>query len=202
MSAKPLLIIISGPSGSGKGTLCNRLRQALPDLMYSVSVTTRPSRPGEIHGVDYFFITEADFLKQLQAGEFLEWAEVYGNYYGTPRRPVETWLREGKDVLLELDIQGAQQVRKIFPQALLIFITPPSLEELGVRITKRGTDTEETIRKRLKFAPAEIQAAKDYNYVVVNDREERALAELLSIIEKEKERLNAERGDRHGTAEP
>lgn len=170
--------------------------------MYSVSVTTRPSRPGEINGVDYFFITEADFLKQLQAGEFLEWAEVYGNYYGTPRRPVETWLQEGKDVLLELDIQGAQQVKKIFPQALLIFITPPSLEELGVRITKRGTDTEETIRKRLEFAPAEIQAAKDYNYVVVNDREERALAELLSIIEKEKERLNAERGDRHGTAEP
>jgi len=170
--------------------------------MYSISATTRPSRPGEINGVDYFFVSEADFRNQLRAGEFLEWAEVYGNYYGTPRRPVKAWLQEGKDVLLELDIQGAQQVKKFFPQALLIFVKPPSLEELGARIVKRGTDSAETIRKRLEYVHEELQAAKNYDYVVINDQEERALAELLDIIKKEKERLNSTRGDSCATAQP
>lgn len=190
MTPKPLLIVLSGPSGSGKGTLCQALRKVLPDLKYSVSVTTRPPREGEISGVDYFFVSRAKFLKQLNAGEFLEWAEVYGNYYATLRGPIETWLQEGKDVLLELDIQGALKVKKLFPFTLLIFVVPPSLEELGTRIMKRGTDSEETIRKRLSFAKEELKAAESYDYVIVNDQQEYALAELLKIIAKEKARLN------------
>ncbi|HHW41494.1 MAG TPA: guanylate kinase [Syntrophomonadaceae bacterium] len=188
MTAKPLLIVVSGPSGSGKGTLCTLLRQRLPDLAYSVSVTTRPPRPGERNGVDYFFVSTDEFLDKIKAGEFLEWARVYDNYYGTPISYVKDSLQYGKDVLLELDIQGANQVKKLFPDAVLIFIRPPSLEELGARITKRGTDSQEAIRKRLSSANQELQAASGYDYVVVNDRQERALEEMMEIIRKEKAR--------------
>lgn len=189
MGQKPLLLVVSGPSGSGKGTLCRALKEALPELKYSVSVTTRPPRRGEVHGVDYFFVSKEDFLRRLEAGEFLEWAEVYGNYYGTPRATVERWLEEGNDVLLELDVQGALKVKELFPQAVLVFIAPPSLEELGTRIAKRGTESEEDMRKRLSSAGLELEAAKHYDYVIVNDEAERALKELLEIIAREKEKL-------------
>ncbi len=188
MTAKPLLIVVSGPSGSGKGTLCTLLRQRLPDLAYSVSVTTRPPRPGERNGVDYFFVSTDEFLDKIKRGEFLEWAKVYDNYYGTPISYVKDSLQYGKDVLLELDIQGANQVKKLFPDAVLIFIRPPSLEELGARITKRGTDSQEAIRKRLSSANQELKAASDYDYVVVNDQQERALEEMMEIIRQEKAR--------------
>lgn len=189
MSAKPLIIVVSGPSGSGKGTLCKMLQRAMPDLVLSISVTTRPPRSGEVNGVDYFFVSTEEFKKMLQDGELIEWAEVYENCYGTPRSFLESNLKAGKDVLLELDIQGAQNIKKIYPQAILIFIKPPSLEELGERIIKRGTDSEETIRKRMSFAQKEIQASENYDYVIVNDEQERALAEIVEIIQKEKKRL-------------
>lgn len=182
MTAKPLLIVVSGPSGSGKGTLCAMLRQALPNLAYSISVTTRQPRPGEQNGVDYFFVSDGEFQAMIDQGEFLEWAEVYGHRYGTARSAVERSLQSGRDVLLEIDIQGAQNVRRMFPQALLIFIKPPSLQELGARIAHRGTETEETLRVRMNCVPSELQAAKSYDYVVVNDKPEYALAELLKII--------------------
>lgn len=186
MTVQSLLIVISGPSGSGKGTLCEMLRKALPDLSYSISVTTRPPRSNEKDGVDYFFVSEGEFKRLMQKGEFLEWAEVYGHYYGTPRFAVEAALRSGKDVLLEIDIQGALKVKEIFPRALLIFIKPPSFEELSNRITRRGTDDAASIGRRLNCAWQELQAAERYDYVVQNDHKERAFAELLEIIKKEK----------------
>jgi len=140
--------------------------------------------------VDYFFVSTDEFFKKMKAGEFLEWAKVYDNYYGTPISYVKNSLQSGKDVLLELDIQGAKQVKKFFPGAVLIFIRPPSLEELGARITKRGTDSEEVIRKRMNSANAELQAAADYDYVVVNDRPERALEEIMEKIRQEKARMS------------
>lgn len=186
MSAQPILIVVSGPSGSGKGTLCQMLRKELPDLVYSISLTTRHPRPNEKNGVDYIFVSREEFQKHIDAGDFLEWAEVYGNYYGTLRSTVEENLRAGKDVLLELDIQGGQQVKRIFPDAVLIFIMPPSLDELSKRIIGRGTDDAATINMRLSCAPNELLAAKNYDYVVYNDVVERAVQELLNIIRREK----------------
>ncbi len=155
-------------------------------------MTTRPPRPGEKDGVDYFFVSTEEFLNKVASGEFLEWAKVYDNYYGTPLTYVKSRLQEGKDVLLEIDIQGARQVKKLFPDAVLIFIAPPSFEELGARITKRGTDSEEEIKKRLNSAKEELQAACEYDYVVVNDRQERAVEEVIEIINKEKARRSSQ----------
>jgi len=202
LDGKPLLIVISGPSGSGKGTLCKALRQVFPDLAYSVSVTTRPPRPGEVDGVDYIFVTPSEFQRRLQEGKFLEWAQVYENYYGTPKEPVEKWLEEGRDVLLELDVQGALQVRKLYPEALLIFIAPPSIEELRARIAKRGTDTKEVIKKRLSCAKEEIKAAANYDYIVVNEHQEEALKKLVEIISMEKKRRRNEEGSGRATTQP
>jgi len=162
------------------------LRKELPDLVYSISLTTRHPRPNEKNGVDYIFVSRDEFQKHIAAGDFLEWAEVYGNYYGTLRSTVEENLKAGKDVLLELDIQGGQQVKKIYPDAVLIFIMPPSLDELSKRIIGRGTDDAATINIRLSCAPDELLAAKKYDYVVYNDVVERAVQELLTIIKREK----------------
>jgi guanylate kinase len=182
VAAKPLLIVVSGPSGSGKGTLCTMLRQALPNLAYSVSATTRQPRPGERNGVDYFFISDAEFQQLIDRGEFLEWAEVYGHRYGTARPAVEGQLQAGRDMLLEIDVQGALNVRKSFPDALLIFIQPPSLQELGTRIAHRGTESAQDLKVRMDCVLSELQAAEQYDHVVLNDKPEYALAELLEII--------------------
>jgi guanylate kinase len=190
LSAQPLLIVVSGPSGSGKGTLCNMLRAALPQIYYSISMTTRPARNGETDGVEYYFVSSDEFLERLKAEEFLEWAQVYDHYYGSLRQPVEEALQSGRDVLMELDIQGAQQVKKAFPQAVLIFIVPPSLEELDSRINRRGKDSAETIRKRMNSAPAELKAAQLYNYTVVNDEMRCVLDDFLGIIKREKANLS------------
>lgn len=190
MTAQPLLIVVSGPSGSGKGTLCNMLRAALPQIYYSISMTTRPARNGETDGVEYYFVSSDEFLERLKAEEFLEWAQVYDHYYGSLRQPVEEALQSGRDVLMELDIQGAQQVKKAFPQAVLIFIVPPSLEELDSRINRRGKDSAETIRKRMNSAPAELKAAQLYNYTVVNDEMRCVLNDFLGIIKREKANLS------------
>lgn len=186
MDQVPLLIVVSGPSGTGKGVIRHQLLDQLPDVVYSVSCTTRNPRPGEQNGKDYFFLTKEEFLKLKQAGEFLEAAEVYGDYYGTPRRQVEQALREGKDVLLEIDTEGARQVRAIYPDGVFIFIAPPSLQELRNRILKRGTEPEEVMERRLMLAKSELERMREYDYVVVNNEVHQAVATIKAIITAEK----------------
>ena len=188
LSKKPkgLLIVISAPSGTGKTTLTRMLLEEFPHMEFSVSFTTRPPRPGEVNGKDYWFVSKEEFLKRIEEGDFLEWAEVYGNLYGTSKSQVLKALNEGKDVLLDIDPQGALQVKENFPDAVLIFILPPSLKELERRLRKRGTDSEEVIEKRLKIAREEIRRAPLYDYIVVNDSLEVAYGRLKSIITAEK----------------
>ena len=192
---KGLLIVISAPSGTGKSTLCHMLLKAFPDMEFSVSYTTRKPRSGEINGKDYFFVDRETFEKMIEEGDFLEWAEVYGNLYGTSKSQVTKALEAGKDILLDIDTQGALQVKKNFPEAVLIFILPPSLIELERRLRSRGTDNEETIEKRLRIAKGEIEKAFHYDYLVVNDVLEVAFEKLRSIITAEKcrtERLKSQ----------
>jgi guanylate kinase len=150
----------------------------------SVSATTRPARPGERHGIDYLFISRTEFASMRESGDFLEWAEVYGNFYGTPRGPIEQALANGRDVLAELDIQGAQSVKRAKPDAVLIFIEPPSFEDLVLRLRGRGTDDPETISKRVRAAYHEVKNKGQYDYIVVNDRVDDAVEQLVRILEQ------------------
>ncbi|MGI6553266.1 MAG: guanylate kinase [Clostridia bacterium] len=186
MEGTGLLLVLSGPSGAGKGTLCRALMKEMPQLSYSISATTRPPRPGETHGKDYYFVSRQSFQEMLAAGEFLEWAEVYNNYYGTPKKAVLEALSAGKDLILEIDIQGALQVKSIYPQAVFIFILPPSFQELEKRIIHRGKDSEEAIRHRLSCVEDELHYIREYDYVVVNDQIPLALEKLKAIIIAEK----------------
>ena len=190
--AKPqgLLLVVSGPSGAGKGTICSLLREQLPELGYSVSVTTRQPRVGEVDGVNYFFKTVDEAREMIAKGELLEYAEVYGNYYGTPRQYVMEQLEAGRDVLLEIDIQGALQVKKHFPEGVFVFIVPPSLDELSARIYKRGTDSEEIIKRRLAAAATELSYARKYDYIIVNDVAEKAMRKVLTIMEAERYKVD------------
>lgn len=184
-----VLLVVSGPSGAGKGTICGMLREHLPDLGYSVSVTTRKPRTGEVDGVNYFFKTVDEVKEMIANDEFLEYAEVYGNYYGTPRKYVMGQLNAGKDVLLEIDIQGALQVKEHFPDGVFVFITPPSLDELCARIYKRGTDSEEVIKRRMASAADELTYASKYDYIIVNDIAEKATKKVLTLMEAERYRV-------------
>lgn len=186
---KGVLLVVSGPSGAGKGTICQMLREKLPDLGYSVSVTTRQPRTGEVDGVNYFFKTVDQVKEMIAAGELLEYAEVYGNYYGTPRKYVMDLLESGKDVLLEIDIQGALQIKQRFPEGVFVFIVPPSLDELSTRIYKRGTDSEEAIKRRMASAASELTYAAEYDYIIVNDIAEKAAGKVLTIMEAERYRV-------------
>jgi len=172
------LTVLSGPSGVGKGTLVARLRQRHPHLWLSVSATTRPPRTGEQEGEHYFFLEPAAFEALASGGGLLEWAEFAGNRYGTPRRPVEEQLAAGRPVLLEIELEGARQLRRTFPEALQLFVAPPSLPELERRIRGRASDSEEAIGRRLARAQVELAAAAEFDGVVVNADLERALAEL------------------------
>jgi guanylate kinase len=163
------LFILSGPSGVGKTTLREALQEKLPHLHFSVSWTTRQKRPGETGGQDYRFVSLKQFEQKIEAGGFLEWARVHDAYYGTPLTPVQRWLRKGKDVLLDIDIQGARKVKKKIPQGVAIFILPPSRQELKKRLLDRKTDSLETIRVRLKNAEKELQAVKHFDYAVINE---------------------------------
>jgi guanylate kinase len=177
-----LLIVISGPSGVGKDTILRRLFQLAPELKYSVSYTARPPRPGEIDGQSYTFVTEDEFKRLIEAKEFLEWAQVYDQYYGTSRKRVEDALARGEDIILKIDVQGAAFVKKRKPDALFIFITPPSTEELLQRLTGRNTESPAALERRQREALVELGLAKDYEHVVCNRDVEESAREILAMI--------------------
>lgn len=176
------LIVMTGPSGVGKGTLVRALLQRHPELYLSVSVTTRIPRPGEVEGKNYYFVTRSQFERMVQEGELLEWAEFAGNYYGTPRQPVLKQIQMGRWVLLEIELEGARQIYETFPEALRIFILPPSLEELECRLRGRGQDPETAIARRLKRAEEEIASAREFDLQIVNDDFEQALEQLEAAL--------------------
>lgn len=175
--------MIAGPSGVGKGTIVRRLVQRLPRLRVSVSATTRPPRPAERDGVDYRFVSEAEFSRLIAEGELLEWAEVFGHRYGTPAAPVREALARGEDVVLEIDVQGAFQVRERDPSAVLVLIEPPSMTELERRLRERGTEDEARLTERLATAERELAQRDAFDHVVVNDDLERAVDQLVAIIQ-------------------
>lgn len=176
------LIVITGPSGVGKGTLLRSLLMRQSQLHLSISATTRSPRPGETDGKNYYFIDRQRFAEMVAAGDLLEWAEFAGNCYGTPRGPVEELLARGKSVVLEIELEGARQVRKTFPEALQIFIVPPSMEELEQRLRGRDLDSEEAISRRLQRAREEIAAASEFDVQIVNDDLELALEEIEAVL--------------------
>ena len=181
-----LLIVLSGPSGVGKGTVRDALFEMEGhDLVYSVSMTTRPPRAGEVNGRDYFFVTREEFEANIRAGKMLEYAEFVDNYYGTPLDNVMNNLSAGREVVLEIEVQGAEQVRKKMPDAVFIFIAPPSLDALYKRLRARGTEPEEVIQQRIEKAKREINLAYKYDYIVVNDTVENAADKILAIIRSE-----------------
>ena len=182
-----ILLVLSGPSGTGKGTVCAMVRDHLGDsVCYSISATTRQPRPGEVHGREYFFFSKEEFAALREQDGLLEWAQVYDNFYGTPRKFVEEVLASGKDCILEIDPQGAMQVRSATDEAVLVFIAPPSLEELRSRLTGRGTESEEEVEKRLGCAAAELAYQDKYDYIIVNDDVEKAAMKMEAILLAEK----------------
>jgi guanylate kinase len=178
------LIIVSGPSGAGKGTLVKGLVARVPDVWVSVSATTRAPRPGEVEGRDYFFLTSDEFEKRAEAGEFLEHATVHGNRYGTLRGPVMRRIAEGMQVILEIDVQGAEQVKGSMPEAALVFIVAPDREELRRRIVGRGAETPAEVARRMRTADRELTLVGSYDYVVINDDVSRATDELVGIVDE------------------
>jgi guanylate kinase len=182
------LVVVSSPSGGGKGTLIRRVLKEVPNLGYSVSYTTRQARPGEADGRDYFFVTPETFMAMERAGEFLEWAHVHGNLYGTARTEVERELTEGRDIILEIDVQGAESVNAQVKNAVSIFILPPSFDVLCARLTARGSERPDDLTLRLRNARGEVEHYREFDYVVINDEVERAAGQLASIIYAERAR--------------
>ncbi|MFL0249915.1 guanylate kinase [Clostridium neuense] len=186
---KGLLIVISGPSGAGKGTICKALLEK-QDLWISVSATTRKPRKGEIDGKSYFFLDVDEFKDRIENDGFLEYAEVYGNYYGTPKASVNEKINNGEDVILEIDIQGALKVKENYPEGVFIFILPPSMDELKKRIIGRGSETPESLMRRFKSAYKELNYVSKYNYAVINDKVDIAVSKIQAIIAAEKCRVD------------
>lgn len=186
-----ILLVLSGPSGTGKGTVCQAVRSTTP-VEYSISATTRKPREGEQHGREYFFLSEEEFLDLRDHDGLLEWAQVYDRFYGTPRAFVYDMLEAGKDCILEIDPQGALQVRKASKEAVLVFVAPPSMEELRSRLAGRGTESLEEMEKRLSCASKEIAFADQYDYIIINDDVEKAAEKLRAILLAEKCRTTRE----------
>ncbi|MBC7384799.1 MAG: guanylate kinase [Cryobacterium sp.] len=177
------LIVISAPSGTGKTTICERLLREVPELILSVSTTTRAPRGTEAHGIAYFFVSPDDFKAKIKADGFAEWAEVHGNFYGTTKDYIDAAIQSGKSLLLDIDVQGAESLRSVYPQRTVrIFLAPPSIAELERRLRNRGTDSEATIQKRLAAAVSEMKEIKRFDHVVVNDELERAYFQVLGIV--------------------
>ena len=186
---KGLLLVVSGPSGAGKGTICKALLNKNDQIKLSVSATTRKPRTGEVDGVNYFFIEKEKFTQMIEEGEFLEYAQIYDNFYGTPKAAIMECLEKGQDVILEIEMQGASQIKEVCPDGVFIFVLPPSLEELKNRIVGRGTETAEEIEKRFSCAFDEINKIVDYDYFIVNDDVEKSVKQVEGIILSEKNKV-------------
>lgn len=187
------LFIVAAPSGAGKTTLVRQLLAQEQDIRLSISYTTRAPRPGEENGREYHFVSEAQFQAMIAADDFLEWAQVHGNYYGTSKRWIGTERAAGRDVLLEIDWQGAQQVRRVFPDAIGVFILPPSMEELTRRLTGRGTDSAEVIARRLAAAREEMSHVGEFGYVIINDDLQTALSDFVAVVRATRLQLETQR---------
>lgn len=184
-----LLLVVSGPSGTGKGTICKKMVEMNDAIKLSVSATTRQPRLGEKEGISYYFKTREEFEKMVENGEFLEYAMIYDNYYGTPKQAIVDQLDAGVDVILEIEMQGARQIREVCPDAIFVFILPPSLDELKHRIVGRGTETKEQIEKRFNSAYNEIKLLGDYDYFIFNNIVDKSAEEIFEIIKSEKSRV-------------
>ena len=189
LNRKGLLLVVSGPSGAGKGTICKALLNKNDKIKLSVSATTRKPRNGEVHGVNYFFIEKEEFTKMIENGEFLEYAQIYDNFYGTPKAAIIECLEKGQDVILEIEMQGARQIKEVYPEGVFIFVLPPSLEELKSRIVGRGTETQEEIEKRFSCAFEEINQIVNYDYFIVNEDIEKSVSDVEAIICAEKNKV-------------
>ena len=189
LDRKGLLLVVSGPSGAGKGTICKALLNKNDEIKLSVSATTRKPRNGEVHGVNYFFIEKEEFTKMIENGEFLEYAQIYDNFYGTPKSAIIECLEKGQDVILEIEMQGAKQIKEVYPEGVFIFVLPPSLEELKSRIVGRGTETQEEIEKRFSCAFEEINQIVNYDYFIVNEDIEKSVSDVEAIICAEKNKV-------------
>ncbi len=185
-NGRGMLIVVSSPSGGGKGTLIDRVLKTVPGVSYSVSYTTRPPRPGEQNGREYFFVSAAEFEAMIGRSELLEWAKVYGYLYGTSRAQVDKERAAGRDIILEIDVQGANSIRQLVDEAVTVFILPPSFELLRQRLIARDTDSPAALARRLRGAPAEVEQYKDFQYLILNDDINRASAQLASVIYAER----------------
>lgn len=188
LDRRGLLLVVSGPSGAGKTTLCKEIRAMVPGLRHSVSCTTRHPRPGEVNGREYFFLDERTFKEMVERGEFAEWAVVYGHHYGTPRRALAEMMAQGLDVLLEIDVQGALQIKRQFPESVHVYLLPPSLAELRARLQRRAGDSPDEIGHRLRQARDEVRSYRNYDYIVRNEDLKEAVREMEAIITAERVR--------------
>jgi guanylate kinase len=189
IAGRGMLVVISSPSGGGKGTLIRRVLKTVPNLGYSVSFTTRTRREGEVDGCDYFFVSEKEFKQKIEAGDFLEWAPVHGNLYGTSYAQIQRELIEGHDIILEIDVQGAASVRQLVDDLVSVFILPPTFEILRVRLEARGSERADDLALRLRNSRGEVEHYREFQYVIINDDADRAAAQLAAIIYAERARV-------------